>query len=200
MLENKVQGSPFDSTEQRIMSNALFQFCKYGYYGTSVQEIAEASQITKPALYYYFVNKEELYRRLAHTSMEEIFQGIKLSEVSGAMNRAVRLIEVFHKLSTQKPNYLSFIYRFDRALGFSTPETGISGFLDKVREMITTEIMAPAIKDQEVHPSNAKIVGFMLFAIVNQIIICELSGNGAEIDMNLITKTTQNLFLNQLAS
>src|ERR1700761_5444173 len=52
-------------TQERILANALHHFCSYGYNGTSVREITAASKVTKPTLYYYFKNKEELFTKLA---------------------------------------------------------------------------------------------------------------------------------------
>ena len=43
---------------------ALQQFTCRGYAATTVREIVAAANVTKPALYYYFGNKEGIYRAL----------------------------------------------------------------------------------------------------------------------------------------
>ena len=48
----------------RLMSAALDLFVNKGYATTRVREIVEAAGVTKPALYYYFKNKEGLYLEL----------------------------------------------------------------------------------------------------------------------------------------
>src|SRR6202012_1191473 len=68
------------STQERILANALNHFCSYGYNGTSVREITAASQVTKPTLYYYFKNKEDLYTRLAQSCFSMVIS--QLEEVS----------------------------------------------------------------------------------------------------------------------
>jgi TetR/AcrR family transcriptional regulator len=54
----------------RILLAAASLFANKGYAGTSVREIVEAAGVTKPTLYYYFKNKEELYVRLMDLAVE----------------------------------------------------------------------------------------------------------------------------------
>lgn len=54
----------------RILLAAASLFANKGYAGTSVREIVEAAGVTKPTLYYYFKNKEELYTRLMDLAIE----------------------------------------------------------------------------------------------------------------------------------
>ena len=49
------------SVRQTILMRALELFSAKGYEGVSVNELTEASGITKPTLYYYFGSKEGLY-------------------------------------------------------------------------------------------------------------------------------------------
>lgn len=46
----------------RILLEAVRLFGRQGYAATSVREVVEAAGVTKPTLYYYFRNKEDLYR------------------------------------------------------------------------------------------------------------------------------------------
>jgi TetR/AcrR family transcriptional regulator len=58
-------------TRQQILQAALKRFAEQGYAGTSVQEIVDAARVTKPALYYHFQNKADLYRALVDWAVEE---------------------------------------------------------------------------------------------------------------------------------
>lgn len=67
--------------KQLIMRVAAHLFTQKGFDGVSVREIAEHAEVTKPAIYYYFENKNDLYQQLlteafAHVANlhEEIFQ------------------------------------------------------------------------------------------------------------------------------
>lgn len=51
----------FDVTHQSILETAQVLFLKNGYRNTSTRDIAKAANITQPALYYHFSNKELLF-------------------------------------------------------------------------------------------------------------------------------------------
>ena len=48
------------STRERILDVALDLFTDQGFDGTSMREIAERLQITKPSIYYHFASKEDI--------------------------------------------------------------------------------------------------------------------------------------------
>jgi AcrR family transcriptional regulator len=58
-----------DSMKERIVSEAIRLFCEKGYEATSVREIVEAVGVTKPVLYYYFKNKDELFRHIIENAL-----------------------------------------------------------------------------------------------------------------------------------
>jgi AcrR family transcriptional regulator len=74
-LESTVERSETAHTErcegakERIAAEAIRLFCEKGYEATAVREIVDAAGVTKPVLYYYFKNKEDLFKRV----MEGIF-------------------------------------------------------------------------------------------------------------------------------
>jgi AcrR family transcriptional regulator len=61
-------------TRQEILNAALRRFAEKGYAGTSVQEIVDAARVAKPALYYYYRNKADLYRALVEWAHEERYR------------------------------------------------------------------------------------------------------------------------------
>lgn len=61
-------------TRQRILEAALKRFAECGYAGTSVQDIVDDAQVTKPVLYYYFKNKAELYQALIDSAHDERYR------------------------------------------------------------------------------------------------------------------------------
>ena len=48
-------------TRRRIMDNALKEFSRKGYWGSSVNTICSAKDISKGVIYHYFGSKDELY-------------------------------------------------------------------------------------------------------------------------------------------
>ena len=49
---------------QQILDVAIDEFGRSGYFGTSMNDIAEAAGVTKPVLYQHFDSKADLYRAL----------------------------------------------------------------------------------------------------------------------------------------
>jgi AcrR family transcriptional regulator len=53
-------------TRQQILRAALKRFADGGYAATSVQQIVDDAQVSKPALYYHFADKARLFEALVH--------------------------------------------------------------------------------------------------------------------------------------
>jgi AcrR family transcriptional regulator len=62
------------STREQLLLAALKSFADRGYAATSVQEIVDAAQVSKPALYYYFKDKAELFQALVDEAHDERFR------------------------------------------------------------------------------------------------------------------------------
>jgi AcrR family transcriptional regulator len=69
------------STRERILDVALDLFTDQGFDGTSMREIAEQLQISKPAIYYHFASKEEILMAL-HMRLHE-FGRVALARLTG---------------------------------------------------------------------------------------------------------------------
>ena len=69
------------STRERILDVALELFTDQGFDGTSMREIAERLNITKPAIYYHFASKEDILMAL-HMRLHEVGKAA-LARVTG---------------------------------------------------------------------------------------------------------------------
>src|SRR5689334_6501644 len=68
-----------DTKREAVLRTAVRLFLERGFWRTSLTDVAERLKITKPALYHYFHNKEEIYLEcyrwgvsLIHTKIAEI--------------------------------------------------------------------------------------------------------------------------------
>ncbi|MDE1948030.1 MAG: TetR family transcriptional regulator [Burkholderiales bacterium] len=75
--------APADGREAQLLAIARRLFAQKGFDATALRDIAEAAQITKAALYYYFPNKDALYERVVIESMDAL-----LADVQAAVARA----------------------------------------------------------------------------------------------------------------
>lgn len=85
--------SPALSMRERILYEALQLFVLSGYDGISMSDIAERCGITKAALYYHFVNKEQLILAVLNASLDELIQIVNQSrETPGGVEGQVRML------------------------------------------------------------------------------------------------------------
>jgi AcrR family transcriptional regulator len=64
-------------TRQQLLQAALKSFAERGYAATSVQEIVDAARVSKPALYYYFADKADLFQALVDEAHDGRYQLMK---------------------------------------------------------------------------------------------------------------------------
>lgn len=83
---------------QRVLAAAADVVFAYGYQRTSMDDIARAAEVSRPALYLLFRNKSDIFRAIAGHFFEQSAQAARaaLSEnlpfearISGAINRSV---------------------------------------------------------------------------------------------------------------
>jgi AcrR family transcriptional regulator len=63
------------NTREDVLSAARKVFAAKGYSGTSVREVADAAQVNKAMIYYYFTDKRDLYRAVLSGSFDTL-QGV----------------------------------------------------------------------------------------------------------------------------
>lgn len=72
---------------ERILRAGWELFHKNGYRGTSVDELCQRCNLTKPTLYYYFQNKENLYVQVLLYRLRGLHQ---LIEQKGALSQRLK--------------------------------------------------------------------------------------------------------------
>ena len=74
----------------RILEGATEVFLAYGYQRTTMEDIAQAAEISRPALYQHFRNKTDIYRALAADFLQRFLKTAEHS-LNGAGELAARL-------------------------------------------------------------------------------------------------------------
>ncbi|HEU4437800.1 MAG TPA: TetR/AcrR family transcriptional regulator, partial [Methylomirabilota bacterium] len=64
-------------TRERILMEAARIFNRLGYHGTTLDDVAQALGVTKPALYYHVQSKEELLFQCCRVPIEIGLEGIR---------------------------------------------------------------------------------------------------------------------------
>jgi AcrR family transcriptional regulator len=71
------------TTRQHILQAALKSFARCGYAATSVQHIVDDAGVSKPALYYYFADKAQLFQALVDQAHDERYRLMRAAAEQG---------------------------------------------------------------------------------------------------------------------
>lgn len=101
----KIELDP-DPKRARILVGAMKVFLAYGFDRTTMDDIARASEVSRPALYLQFKNKTDIYRAIAQVMLEtcvtyaetelageEPFAGRVFSALDGGMLQMMKAVE-----------------------------------------------------------------------------------------------------------
>lgn len=76
-----------DAKREAVLREASASFNKRGYHGTSLDDIASRLNVTKPALYYYFPNKQAMLKACFDQAMDVAFANIARARRDGGTGR-----------------------------------------------------------------------------------------------------------------
>jgi AcrR family transcriptional regulator len=107
-----------EGAKERIVAGAVRLFCLKGYEATSVREIVEAAGVTKPVLYYYFKNKEDLFHAIFDEALS--VYGRRVAEVCAPSDGGFReqleaIKDVYVQAGRRNPDLVRFVH----AIAFS---------------------------------------------------------------------------------
>ncbi len=83
-------------TAVKIIEAATHLFMQRGYTAVSITDIIKAAEVTKPTLYYYFTDKEELFVQMGLSLMATMGAQLRdaVASASGAAGRLTALAQV----------------------------------------------------------------------------------------------------------
>lgn len=76
-----------DAKRDAVLREASASFSKRGYHGTSLDDIAQRLNVTKPALYYYFPNKQAMLKACFDQAMQAAFDNLERAKREGRDGR-----------------------------------------------------------------------------------------------------------------
>ena len=79
------------NTKDTIVQVAGNLFAKYGFYKTSMDEVAKVARKAKGSLYYHFRSKEDLFKEVLARELESVKSGLSevVKEHNGANDRLI---------------------------------------------------------------------------------------------------------------
>jgi len=167
--------SSHERKKKEICKTALDLFSERGFEGATLDAVADALNYTKPALYYYFQSKEELFRSIMLNSLIEAED--RISEIAGRKASASeRIRDVIH---------LYLDDHFTRKGYFSICHV-LPGFKDKIPEGPEREsierlsvsiprliigIIREGVESGEFIDEDPDVLGGILFGMMSGILI-----------------------------
>jgi AcrR family transcriptional regulator len=122
----------------RILNKALELFSTKGYDATSVREICEAADITKPTLYHFYGSKEGVYRSLVEGALEGFRQRLE-SQVQSAgtpVERLERVARGYFEIAREHREFMRFLFGLIHNPPSSAPPTDIPSYYEKVVSLV----------------------------------------------------------------
>jgi len=163
-----------NEAESRLLESALSVFSEKGYEGASIREIIEGAGVTRPVLYYYFANKEDLFRRLVEAKFAELttkINEIKLN-IAGCAPRLKAIIRQEFLIAQTSPEVVRLLLQ----VFFSLPQQGPAlerSRLAHTRFRLLEEIMQEGLEARELSGGDAQSLALVFLGIMDMHIMAK---------------------------
>jgi AcrR family transcriptional regulator len=151
------RGARWGLVENQILTEATRLFAERGFAGTFLKDIADATGLTRPALYHYFANKEALLARLvSDLTLAPAAQLAKLGRLRGKSS-----VERLHAMAfdtalrhAKQPERFRVLVRSDAELPPELAESYRDGRRRILAEFIA--VIERGMKNDELRPVDAR--------------------------------------------
>src|SRR3546814_20528292 len=100
-----------------VCSSDLRAFAENGYHRTSLEEIAARLGVSKPTIYYYAQNKDDLVAAIAARALDEIVAAMDADEQSSALSQLSHLLRRSAEIMTTDFGQCAIVVRDARLKG-----------------------------------------------------------------------------------
>ena len=150
-----------------LLDTSAHEFTTNGYAETSLGNLADLLEVSKPALYYYVKNKEDILLQCTEISLElimEVFEQVNSLDLSG-LKRVRAYFRQYAEVCTGDYGY-ALIREGNKHLG---PENKakMRSIMSRGQEAVEG-LIEVGIKDGSIAPCQAKYVAYVLFSTFNQ--------------------------------
>jgi AcrR family transcriptional regulator len=160
---------PTNGTEGRLLDAALTLFAEKGYEAASVREIIEAAGVTRPVLYYYCADKEDLFKRLVHWKHDEAYRelGRVVRETRGCVHRLRAIIRGSFAFCAADPRVPRLMFQTH----FGPVIPGLAGFMAevaKLRFLVVHQVVQDGLDAGELHGGDAASLALVFCCVMDQ--------------------------------
>lgn len=185
-------------TFEKITKGALKVFSKYGFYGTTIKKITEASGLSYGLVYYYFPSKEQVFIYLVEEALrqsQEVFERA-LGNEGTAWEKLESLAEtLLHESFSGDSSLYFYIMLQALSQGDEFPElqSKIAEYSQRLYEMMSPIVMAGQAEDSVAEGDPVALIAAFLSLIQGLALFSRSSENGQspvtpEVLLNVLKK------------
>jgi AcrR family transcriptional regulator len=154
---------------QRIYDQAIALFERKGFAGTTMNDIAQACDVTKPTLYYYFRNKSHLLEVLYEDITADFFTHTRQIALSDAA-ADVRLTQLVTDLTRYNIGHRRFLRIFWRERGEldGTARAALAE-LEREYETIVQGMVIQGMRAGQFRPCDPQIATFAILGLLSTV-------------------------------
>lgn len=140
----------------QLLAAAHHVFVEHGYHGSSMDQIAELAEVSKPVVYQHFSSKDELYGALLDHHLQNLTAQLRASLESTVDNRdrVQKAIGVFFTFTESERRAYKLIFESDV---ISVP--AISERLERFNSNLASRIAHFVAEDTGLAQSEAELLG-----------------------------------------
>ena len=162
------------SAESKLLTSALTLFSEKGYEGASIREIIQSAGVTRPVLYYYFENKEDLFTRLVEDKFSSFVGAIEelAQESKSCKERLKAIMCVAFDLAEHNMEAVRLILQ----VFFAPPQCGPNlnkAHLAPRRFKVIEELMRQGLEAGELSGGDARSLALVYMGIMDMHIMAK---------------------------
>jgi AcrR family transcriptional regulator len=176
------------ATKAKIISEARLLFAKKGFDATTIDDIAQASDVNKALIYYYFKNKSGLYSEVMSGLFDAIYsEVIAANKESQNVNDELKaFIYTYSRYAIEHPYFPSLLLRELSDSGAHLPEEMFTS-MRRVFSLLS-DILQKGEYDGVFTKSIPMVVHFMIIGGINLMVTTKpLRQKAMELDSSVDT-------------
>ncbi len=155
-----------EEKREAVLHAAAQAFAEQGYHRTSLDDIAARLGVTKPTLYYYARNKDDLIGAVAKRALDRIFVSMNGDEKSTALSQLQHLLRGFAEIMTTDFGRCVTVLRDARIEGAvgDNLRDGMRRIDRRIRDLIDQ-----GVAEGTIAPCDVRLTSFMVASAINGI-------------------------------
>lgn len=141
---------PGPQRRRQLLANAREHFARHGFHHTTMEDIAESSQVSKPVLYQHFSGKDDLYGAVLDSGIE-LFENQVITPLLADMDNRTRAREMI-------ANFIDVVIndRDTYRIIFQSDMKGDQSVADKIDGLVArvSQRLAQTLRDNSTLPAE----------------------------------------------